>query len=111
MRNKGRGNRILILFILAAILFMGKSRLSYAGDPIEKFGRGVTNIATGWVEIPKEIARYVNKTSDIAGFVVAPLKGTAKAIARTAVGVYDLLTFLIPLPRRYEPVIEPEYVF
>lgn len=107
---KNRKNNC-ILFFLAAALLMANSTMLYAGDPIEKFGRGITNTATGWVEIPKEIARYVTKTSDIAGFIVAPFKGAAKAIGRTIVGVYEVATFLIPLPRRYEPVLEQEYVF
>lgn len=100
---------LLILFI--AELFTINSALIYAGDPIEKLGRGITNTATAWLEIPKEIGRKVEKSSTLAGLVVGPLKGLAKAIGRTAIGVYDVVTFLIPLPRRYEPVIEPEYVF
>lgn len=83
----------------------------YAGDPVEKLGRGITNTATGWVEIPKEIGRSIGKSGDMSGLVVGPLKGLVKAIGRTVVGIYDAVTFLIPLPRRYEPIIEPEYVF
>lgn len=100
-----------ILFLVIYGLWSIYGGLVYAGDPIQKLGRGITNVATGWVEIPKEIGRQVEKSGDFAGLVVGPFKGIAKAIGRTVVGVYDIVTFLIPLPRRYEPVIEPAYVF
>lgn len=106
------GRKIFILFLIIYWTLLVIDRgLVYAGDPIEKLGRGVTNVATGWVEIPKEIGRNVEKSGDMAGLIVGPFKGIAKAIGRTLAGVYEVVTFLIPLPRRYEPVIEPAYVF
>lgn len=101
---------VLLILIILGLLTMDHG-LIYAGDPIQKLGRGITNTATGWVEIPREIGRSVEKSGDIAGIFVGPLKGVFKGIGRTAAGIYDIITFLIPLPRRYEPLIEPEYVF
>lgn len=106
----GKKIGVLALLIIYGLLTM-HCELVYAGDPIRKLGRGITNTATGWVEIPKEIGRSVEKSGDMAGLLVGPLKGIAKAIGRTLVGVYEVLTFPIPLPRKYEPVIEPEFVF
>lgn len=103
--------KFLILFLIISGLATIDCGLAYAGDPIQKLARGITNVATGWVEIPKEIGRSVEKSGDFAGLVVGPFKGIAKAIGRTIAGVYDVVTFPIPLPRRYEPVIEPAYVF
>jgi putative exosortase-associated protein (TIGR04073 family) len=103
--------KFFILFLIISGLVTIDSGLVYAGDPVQKLGRGITNVATGWVEIPKEIGRSVEKSGDFAGLVVGPFKGIAKAIGRTIVGVYEVVTFPIPLPRRYEPVIEPAYVF
>jgi putative exosortase-associated protein (TIGR04073 family) len=103
--------KLFILFLVIYGLLAMNSVPAYAGDPIQKLARGITNTATGWVEFPKEIGRSVEKSGDFAGLVVGPFKGIAKAIGRTVVGVYEVVTFPIPLPRRYEPVIEPEYVF
>lgn len=106
--------RILILTLLILIIYglwTIDCGLVYAGDPIQKLGRGITNTATGWLEIPREIGRSVEKSGDIAGIFVGPLKGVFKGLGRTTAGIYDIITFLIPLPRRYEPLIEPEYVF
>jgi putative exosortase-associated protein (TIGR04073 family) len=103
--------KLFILFLIIYGLWTVDCGLVYAGDPIEKLGRGITNTATGWIEIPKEIGRNVEKSGDMAGLIVGPFKGIAKAIGRTVAGVYEVVTFLIPLPRRYEPIIEPAYVF
>ncbi len=101
----------VIVVLLTVVILAGNCRPAYAGDPIRKFGRGVTNIATGWLEVFKEIGLQVEKSGDMAGLFVGPFKGIAKAIGRTAVGIYDVVTFLIPVPGDYEPLIEPEFLF
>ena len=53
----------------------------------------------------------VENSGDMAGIIVGPFKGIAKFIGRTAAGVYDVATFLIPYPEDYEPLIEPEFLF
>ncbi len=84
---------------------------AYAGDPLTKLGRGLSNTATGWLEFFKEIGLQVDHSGHMAGLFVGPIKGAAKAAGRTMAGVYDTLTFLIPFPEDYGPLIEPEYVF
>lgn len=101
--------RFYICLLLVGGLFMLNCGLLYAGDPVTKLGRGITNIATGWIEIPKEISKEV-RDSDIGAFIIAPFKGFGKAIARTLAGALETVTFIIPLPRHYESVIEPPLV-
>ena len=102
----------VMVFILMFLILSGIcSRPAYAGDPIRKFGRGITNILTGWIEIFKEIGLQVENSGDMAGIIVGPFKGMAKAVGRTAAGMYDVVTFLIPYPEDYEPLIEPEFIF
>jgi putative exosortase-associated protein (TIGR04073 family) len=49
-----------------------------------------------------------NKTKgDIAGVFWGPLKGFAFFVGRTAVGIYEVTTFLIP---PYKPVVNPEFI-
>ncbi len=102
-----------IRFYICLLLVLGLSALNchlvYAGDPVTKLGRGITNIATGWVEIPKEITKEV-RNSDVGSFIVAPFKGFGKAITRTLAGALEAVTFIIPLPRHYESVIHPPLV-
>ncbi len=79
---------------------------------LSKLARGLANILSGWTEIPKEI--YVqSKESDTLGRIVfaGPVVGIGKALARTATGFFETVTFFLPIPEEYAPIIEPEYVF
>lgn len=102
----------ITIFVLALLIIVSVCcKNAYAGDPVRKLGRGITNILTGWFEIFKEIGLQVEESGDMAGIIVGPFKGIAKWIGRTAAGVYDVVTFLIPFPEGYEPLIEPEFIF
>ena len=85
--------------------FPGKRQLT-------KLGRGLANVFGGWAEIPKEVYNQ-SRDAETLGSVVftAPVVGIAKAIARTATGIFETITFLFPIPEDYAPIIEPEYVF
>mgnify|MGYP001565227314 CR=1 FL=1 len=102
---------VRFLSLIICIFFLFNYQLCFAGDPIRKLSRGLANVACGWGEFPKEILQETERSGDIGGLLVAPFKGIAKFIGRTAVGVYEVITFLIPIPRNYEPVIDPEFVF
>jgi len=76
-------------------------------NPLRKVARGAVNTTLGWVEIPRQMIK-VNKTKgDIAGVFWGPLKGFAFFVGRTAVGLYEVTTFLIP---PYKPVVNPEFI-
>jgi putative exosortase-associated protein (TIGR04073 family) len=76
-----------------------------------KFVRGVANIATGWVELPKQV--YVVGTNEgwVAGVFRGPFDGIGMFAARTIAGAYELLTFPVPVPPHYQPMMQPEYVW
>ena len=45
-----------MLLVCALIVAMvGISTQCYAQDPAKKLGRGLANVVTGWVELPKNI--------------------------------------------------------
>lgn len=76
-----------------------------------KFVRGVANLTTGWVELPKQI--YVVGTNEgwVAGALRGPFDGLGMFAARTIAGAYEILTFPIPVPPNYQPMLSPEYVW
>ncbi len=80
------------LLFAAAPVFAG----DYATDSGAKFTRGLANTATGWGEIPKNIANESRDQNALVGASYGTVKGTAHAIGRTAVGVFDLATFFVP---------------
>lgn len=100
----------LIIFISSFSLIIDQ-KFAYADNPVTKLGRGLTNLATGWLEIPKEIAAQLHEKGEIPAFLSAPWLGLVKGLGRMLVGIYDAATCLIPFPKGYKPVIQPEYVF
>jgi len=90
---------------------------AHAEDPglFEQIGtklvRGVANLTTGWVELPKQI--YVVGTNEgwLTGALRGPFDGMGMFFARTISGAYEILTFPIPVPPGYRPMLRPEYVW
>ena len=82
-----------------------------AGKAFTKLTRGVVNIVTGWVEIPKRIQETSVESGAAAGFTWGLLRGIGHGFIRTSAGFYELFTFPFPAPPGYAPVIQPEYVF
>lgn len=75
-----------------------------------KLLRGVGNVFLGVVEIPKTIWEETQALDPLTGTLTGVVKGTGRTIARMGVGVYEVVTFPVPVPKRYEPIIEPEFV-
>ncbi len=81
-----------------------------------KFKRGVVNVLTSPVEVPKQIKIEVKEHSSSAGeAVLAGVGGTAKGLAyfagRLASGLWDMIGCNLAIPENYEPLMHPEYVF
>ncbi|MBI4432411.1 MAG: exosortase system-associated protein, TIGR04073 family [Candidatus Omnitrophica bacterium] len=105
--------------VLALMILLTTSTASFAleyQDPApppdvggimgRKLGRGLGNIFCGWLEIPKSISEVNARHNFIAGLTWGTLQGVGKALTRTAVGVIETVTFIIPS----DPIIQPEFV-
>lgn len=78
----------------------------------KKLGRGLVNVATGWIELPKNIYdTSVETNNPLMGITYGTLKGVGMTVVRTGAGAYDVATFLFPVPADYKPILEPEFVF
>ena len=75
-----------------------------------KFVRGLTNIATAIVEIPKQ-TYLTSQTHGTVGYVVGPIKGVGMTLYRGFIGVSETLLFMVPQPGYYDPMIDPTYVW
>lgn len=97
--------------LIFGILVVGALvRPAEAGNPAEKFGRGLTNILFAVAEIPHNMNVSTQKSGDMAGITTGFWKGFGFMWLRIAAGIYDIVTFPIPIPARYEPVMYPEYI-
>jgi putative exosortase-associated protein (TIGR04073 family) len=81
------------------------------GGAVSKLGRGIINVFTGWVEIPKRVIETSQASGTAAGWTWGLLRGFGHGFVRTAAGFYELFTFPFPAPPDYESVIQPEFVF
>ncbi|MCX7717416.1 MAG: exosortase system-associated protein, TIGR04073 family [Candidatus Sumerlaeaceae bacterium] len=79
------------------------------GKMQHKLGRGLTNLFTGVVEIPKNISREWRKSDPATGVIVGGVKGVGWAATRVAVGAFETVTFPVPVPANYEPLMQPEH--
>ena len=81
----------------------------YAQDAGGKLGRGLAGMVAGWVELPGNIYAEGSKNGFFAGITVGFAKGIGMTVARTLVGVYEFITFPIPAPDEYNPILMPEF--
>ncbi len=100
--------KMTVLVLTAGILAL--NFCVYAQGPVEKFGRGIANTATGWLEVPLEIGRKNSSEGAASAIFVGPFAGLAKAVWRTFSGVYDVFTFFIPAPKDYDSLVKPDFV-
>ncbi|MFC1631458.1 exosortase system-associated protein, TIGR04073 family [Candidatus Omnitrophota bacterium] len=99
------------LVLIAVVLISNLIISPCFADPIRKLGRGLANAVTGVVEIPKKVILISKNDNPVLGLTWGWIKGAAVGLLRTAAGVYETVTFPIPAPADYEPMISPEFVF
>ena len=82
---------------------------------VEKFSRGIANVSTGWIELPRsmyEEGKAAETKSPVLGifkgYVSGILKGTSKAVIRTTIGVFEVLSAPHGMGRDYQPLLFPE---
>lgn len=106
--------KLLGLVVLACLMF---GTVSYAGDenppvghnPLRKLGRGFANLLFGFVEVPNQYTKTVADHGGASGITYGLPKGIFRWMQREVVGVYEIVTFPIPAPRGYKPVMKPEF--
>lgn len=103
--------RKFLLVLVAVVLISNLIITPCFADPMRKLGRGLVNTLTGVVEIPKKVYMISKSDNILMGLTWGWVKGTAVGLLRTACGVYETLTFPIPAPADYEPIMDPEFVF
>ena len=93
--------RTSLAFGLAISASLLLAPAAWAQDPIHKMGRGVVNLLTGWIEIPKQIHLGGQEENPFIGLGRGLLKGAGLTILRGGVGLYEALTFPLPYPKDF----------
>jgi len=86
-------------FVLAIAMFSVAPNV-WAGDygtqSASKFSRGIANLTTGWLEVPKNINNESKRSNAGVGLTYGTLKGGVHTVGRTLSGAIDTATFFIP---------------
>jgi len=100
-------------FLLLTVLFFSSPYAAMAEDynyiekAGEKFGNGVANVGTGFLEIPKTMYVLSQSNGPVFGATIGLLTGVLHAIGRTLYGGIDMMSFMIPT----KALIDPDYIW
>jgi len=72
-----------------------------------KLGRGLSNVFAGWMEVPLTIRKRYAKSDAATSAIAGAAIGVVRGFVRTGVGLYETVTFLVPLPEHFAPVLPP----
>jgi putative exosortase-associated protein (TIGR04073 family) len=86
---------LVALFAIGAYADIQSPPMADQG-PTRKLGRGIANIAYGWVELEQTPALMNTAEGNSAAFSYGIVKGIGRTLARFGSGVYDVVTFPFP---------------
>lgn len=115
MGIQGRRGMAVRSVLVAGALVCGMSAPAWAQDPIHKMGRGVVNVLTGWIELPKQVHLGGQEDNPVVGLSRGLFRGASLTVIRGGVGIYEALTFPLPYPKGfaspYEQMELPDYAW
>jgi putative exosortase-associated protein (TIGR04073 family) len=101
---------LLMIFATTSFAIEGQQPEAITEKMAFKLVRGVANVTTSVVEVPKQCYLMVRDRGGV-GYVVGPLKGMGMAFYRLFAGLTETVFFAVPQPGYYDPMIHPEYVW
>ena len=105
--------RKVLVLALVAVVLLSTTGILYAKTPSDKLARGVANVLGGdLLEIPKNIdLEWKASNNAVIGILVGLVKGVVMGIGRFGSGAWDIVTFPASVPKDYEPLMKPDFVF
>ena len=77
----------------------------------DKLARGLANVLASPLEIPRNVQNMTDSQGVLVGWTGGLAQGIGMMALRIIVGAYEIITFPIPIPEDYKPVLEPEFVW
>ena len=84
---------------------------TYAKGITRKLGRGIANVATGPLELIRVPYLTGQREGGVAGLSVGVVQGAWSFVVRELAGLVEVTTFLVPIPRDFQPLVWPEFVY
>jgi putative exosortase-associated protein (TIGR04073 family) len=104
----------LLSLLLVATLALSLTARADTDDPpsgqnaLRKLGRGISNLLLGIVEVPNQVTKADSEHGG-GGLSYGFGKGVLRWFGRELTGVYEIVTFPVPLPKGYKPIMKPEF--
>jgi putative exosortase-associated protein (TIGR04073 family) len=107
-------HRIILAIGFACLVCVGSVSASIEEPEVNhnagrKLGRGFANLLFGIVEVPNQIHHTSQAEGGGAAATLGVGRGIGKFLWREVVGVYEIVTFPVPAPSGYKPIIQPEF--
>ena len=102
------------LRILFAVFFLTASSTGFAaemaepGTPVRKLQRGFLNVALSPFELSHQLSIEKKTEKFPPSWMEAIGRGTCYMFGRAVVGVGEMVTFFVPAPANYGPILQPE---
>jgi len=111
----GGGMKKLIVLLVAMAIFLSVPAYAanYVEKAVEKGKQGITNLFTGWLEVPYQAVKgFKNgfgekEKNKLLGGFLGIFRGIVYGLGRTTCGVYETVTFPLPNPKDNEGVGVP----
>lgn len=108
--------RILSISCLMVLSLLIVSTSFAESKALEKAKRGIVNIVTSPVEIPKQFRAYWIKGSEktphiLVWLLSGTVKGAVNMVGRFGSGAWDVVTSPCPKSQDKDPLMKPNYVF
>jgi putative exosortase-associated protein (TIGR04073 family) len=100
-----------ILVGMAAPAFANESSPSYMAGALRKLGRGVANVLTCPGELIRTPELVGRKDGYPAALTVGIFQGVWRTVLRGVVGVIEVGTFFVEIPKDFAPILQPEFVY
>jgi putative exosortase-associated protein (TIGR04073 family) len=101
---------VLLAFSLPAMAAVAPEvEIQGEGTPQRKLQRGFLNVALSPFELSNELSKEVRNDTMPPSWVAGLGRGSIYTVGRALVGVYEMVTFPIPYPAKYKPVLSPEF--
>ncbi|MSR77801.1 MAG: exosortase system-associated protein, TIGR04073 family [Candidatus Omnitrophica bacterium] len=102
-----------LLFFFTSSVFTSSAVCAAAmapeGTPMRKLERGATNIALSPIELVNAFVRQRPEEHVPPNWAVGIFYGSIFMVERIGVGVYEVVTFPMALPKNYKPILQPEF--
>lgn len=102
---------VFALLVFSLPLMAAEAEIQSEGTMQRKLQRGFLNVALSPIEISNELSKEVRNDTFPPSWIAGLGRGSIYAVGRALVGVYEMVTFAIPYPANYKPVLQPEFAW